>query len=56
MEITNSIARYSMAMAAARVADQVNVSMMKNVMELQQDTMSQLLASMGVGGAFSVQG
>ena len=45
-----------MDMATARVADQVNVSMMKNVMELEKDTMSQLLASMGVGGAFNVQG
>ena len=56
MEITNDIARYSMDMASARVASQVQTSMIKNVMDLQQDTMSQLLASMGMGGSLNVQG
>ena len=56
MEITNDIARYSMDMATTRAATEATTAMMKNVMELQQDTMSQLLASMGVGGSFNVQG
>jgi hypothetical protein len=56
MGITNDIALYSMEMPIARVAGQVQTSIMKNAMEIEQDMMSQLFASMGVGGALNVQG
>ena len=56
MGIEGDIARYSMEMSTARVASQVQTSMVKNVMDLQQDMMSQLLATMGVGGSLNVQG
>ena len=55
MEITGDIARYSMDMASARVTSSVQTAMAKNVMELQQDTMSQLLQSMGMGGSMNIQ-
>ena len=44
-----------MDMAAARVSSAVQVSMLKNVMELQQETMAQLLQSMGIGGALDFE-
>lgn len=44
-----------MDMAAARVSSAVQVSMLKNVMELQQETMAQLLQSMGIGGALDLE-
>ncbi|MBQ9565746.1 MAG: YjfB family protein [Synergistaceae bacterium] len=56
MDITNDIARYSMEMATTRAATQANVAMLKKGMEIEQDTMSQLLASMGMGGSLNVQG
>ena len=49
MDISGDVARYSMEMAAARVSSAVQVSMLKNVMDLQQTTMTQLLQSMGMG-------
>ncbi|MDO4786853.1 MAG: putative motility protein [Fretibacterium sp.] len=55
LEISESIARYSMDMAAVRVSSAVQASMLKNVMELERATMAQLLQSMGVGGALDVQ-
>lgn len=55
MDISGDIARYSMDMAAARVSSAVQVSMLKNVMELQQTTMAQLLQSMGVGGSLDLR-
>lgn len=55
MDISADIARYSMDMAAARVSSAVQVSMLKNVMELQQETMAQLLQSMGIGGALDLE-
>ncbi|MBQ9526636.1 MAG: putative motility protein [Fretibacterium sp.] len=55
MDITGDIARYSMDMASVRVASAVQTSMAKNVMELQQDTMAQLLQSLGVGGSLNIQ-
>ena len=54
--ISSSIAQYSMAAATARVATAAQTSMMKNVMEMQEDMMSQLLQSMGVGGSLNVRG
>ena len=56
MDITGDIARYSMDMASARVASQVQTSMLKNVMDLQEDMMAQLLQTMGLGGSLNVQG
>ena len=56
MEITGDIARYSMEMASARVAGQVQTSLARDVMDLQKDMMSQLLATMGLGGSLNVQG
>lgn len=44
-----------MDMAAARVSSAVQVSMLKNVMDLQQETMAQLLQSMGIGGALDLR-
>lgn len=44
-----------MDMAAVRVSNAVQVSMLKNVMELERVTMAQLLQSMGVGGALDVR-
>ena len=55
MDITGDIARYSMDMASARVASSVQTAMAKNVMELQEDTMAQLLQTMGMGGSLNVQ-
>lgn len=55
MEISAGIAKYSMDMAAARVNTEVQVSMLKNVMELQQATMAQLFKSMGLGVGLDVQ-
>lgn len=55
MDVSMDIARYSMDMAQAKVATQAQVSMMKNVMELEKDSMAQLLSTMGVGGALNVQ-
>ena len=49
MDISADVARYSMEMAAARVSSAVQVSMLRNVMDLQQATMTQLLQSMGMG-------
>ena len=52
MDISGDVARYSMEMAAARVSSAVQVSMLRNVMDLQQATMTQLLQSMGMGRIF----
>ncbi len=54
--ISSSIAQYSMAAASARVTTAAQTAMMKNVMEMQEDMMSQLLQSMGIGGALNVKG
>ena len=49
------IARYSMDMAQAKAQTQAQVSMLKNVMDLQEASMEQLLAGMGVGAGLNVQ-
>ncbi len=54
--ISSSIAQYSMAAASARVTTAAQTAMMKNVMEMQEDMMSQLLQSMGLGGSLNVRG
>ena len=55
MDISGDVARYSMEMAAARVSSAVQVSVLRNVMDLQQATMTQLLQSMGMGRALDLQ-
>jgi len=55
MDISGDVARYSMEMAAARVSSAVQVSMLRNVMDLQQATMTQLLQSMGMGRTLDLQ-
>ncbi len=55
MDISGDIARYSMDRAAARVSTAVQVSMLKNVMELQETTMAQLLQSLGIGRGLDLQ-
>lgn len=55
MDISADVARYSMEMAAARVSSAVQVSMLKNVMDLQRTTMAQLLQSMGMGRTLDLQ-
>ena len=54
MDISGDVARYSMEMAAARVSSAVQV-MLRNVMDLQQATMTQLLQSMGMGRTLDLQ-
>ncbi len=53
--ISASIAQYSMDMAQVKAQSQAQVSMLKNVMELQEASMEQLLAGMGVGARLNVQ-
>jgi len=55
VDISADIARYSMEMATARVSSAVQVSMLRNVMDLQQATMTQLLQSMGMGRELDLQ-
>lgn len=55
VDISGDIARYSMDRAAARVSTAVQVSMLKNVMELQETTMAQLLQSLGIGRGLDLQ-
>ena len=49
MDITNGIALTSMQMASARVATGVQMAVMKNVMDMQEESMALLLQSMGIG-------
>ena len=53
--ISMDIARYSMDMAQTKAQTQAQVSMLKNVMDIQKDSMAQLLAGMGVGAGLNVQ-
>ena len=55
MDMTMGIARASMEMASARVATEVQVSMMRNVMDMQKENMDLLLTTMGVGRNINVQ-
>ena len=55
MDITSGIAQASMELASARVATEAQIAVMKNVMEMQQETMALLLKSMGVGRNMNVQ-
>jgi len=55
MDITSGIAKASMEMASARVTTGAQIAVMKNVMDMQQETMALLLNSMGVGQNVNIQ-
>ena len=55
MDITNGIALASMEMASARVTAGVQVAVLKQVMDVQQETMILLLNSLGIGRNLSIQ-
>ena len=55
MDITSGIARMSMEMASAKLATDVQTAMLKNVMDVQQQSLAILLQSMGVGRQLDVQ-
>ncbi|MDR1377811.1 MAG: YjfB family protein [Synergistaceae bacterium] len=55
MDITNGIARASMEMASAKVATEVQTAMLKNVMDVEQETLAGLLKSLGVGQQLNLQ-
>lgn len=54
MDITMGIAQYAMQMSEIKTGAAVQTSMMKNVMELEEATMDQLLASLGQGGNMNI--
>jgi hypothetical protein len=55
MDITSGIARLSMDMASARVTAGVQTAMLKNVMDAQQDNLSILLESLGMGEQLNIR-
>ncbi|MDR1377324.1 MAG: YjfB family protein [Synergistaceae bacterium] len=55
MDITSGIARASMDMASARVTAGVQTAVLKNVMDVQQESLAILLQSMGVGQQLNVR-
>ncbi|MDR1048724.1 MAG: YjfB family protein [Synergistaceae bacterium] len=55
MDITSGIARASMDLASARVAAEAQTAMLKNVMDLQKESLSILLESMGMGRKLNVR-
>lgn len=55
MDMTTGIARASMDMASARVATEAQVAMLRNVMDMQHETMAMLLKTMGVGQNMNIQ-
>ena len=55
MDITSGIAQASMDMASARVTMGVQMAMLKNVMNVQQETLALLLQSMGMGQQLDIQ-
>lgn len=55
MDITMGIARASTDMASARVAVEAQVAMMRNVMDMQQESMAMLLSTMGIGQNVNIQ-
>ena len=54
MDITSGIARTSMEMASTKVNTGVQVSVLKNAMDVHQDTLAHLLNSMGIGRNLNV--
>jgi hypothetical protein len=55
MDITSGIASLSMEMASARVTAEVQTAMLKNVMDVQQQSLAILLESLGVGGQLNIR-
>ena len=55
MDITNAIAQASMDMASARVATGMQVAVLKQVMDVQQETVALLLNSLGIGLNLNIQ-
>ena len=56
MDMVSGIARASMDMASARVATAVQIGVLKQVMEVQKETMALLLDAFGIGKNLNVQG
>jgi len=56
IDITSGIAQASMEMASARVTTGVQVAVLKQIMDVQQETLALLLNSMGVGQNLNVRG
>jgi hypothetical protein len=56
MDITSGIAKLSMEMASARVTTGVQAAVLKNVMDVQQESLAILLESLGVGGQLNIRG
>jgi len=56
MNIVTDVARASTEMASARVATGMQVAMIRNVMDMQQETMAMLLSTMGIGQNMNIQG
>ena len=54
MDITSGIAKLSTEMASARVTAGVQAAMLKNVMDVQQESLAILLESLGVGGKLNI--
>ena len=55
LNITNGIALASMEMASAKVANQAQMAIMKNVMDMKEEYMTTLLKSMGMGQNISIE-
>ncbi|GHS85761.1 hypothetical protein AGMMS49957_02540 [Synergistales bacterium] len=56
MDMVSGIAQMSMNMATERVSTLTQAAMLKNVMDVQKETMAILLESLGIGGKLNVKG
>ena len=55
MDITSGIAHASMQMAEARVTAGVQMAVLKNVVDVQQQSLAILLESMGLGRQLNIR-
>ena len=55
MDIINGIALASMEMASAKVANEVHITVMKNAMDIQEESLAILLKSMGIGRNINIK-
>ena len=55
MDITLGIAQESMQMASTRVTAGVQTAVLKNVMDVQQESLAILLKSMGLGTQLNIR-
>ncbi|MDR2180485.1 MAG: YjfB family protein [Synergistaceae bacterium] len=55
MDITMGIAQTSMEMASAKLTAGVQMAVLKNVMDVQQESVAILLQSMGVGRQLDIR-